>query len=454
MKLLTFILLIFCFSALAHTPEFNKPNLVLVDENKEPIEGVTSSTNFVYCLQKATGQPAGTYYCVQPDIEVIVPEDEQTEPDPDPAPEPEPDPEPAPDPEPEPDPEPIPDPEPDPVPPTAATCEANAAPWNYVNIVAAASSGSLICLEDGLYTNGLTVPSGVTVQAANRNKAEFKGGDSGWTGILVMNGVGATVDGLKFHHASYGSHACVVTGSNNTMKNTTCSHGGSYKHSIPLMIGGVGNLIEDSWFYGEGRYVVQCYGGKDIIIRRNVARWDSTAPNEAYEPNATFSIYACSDVLVENNISLDYGKPATRMDFGGDFYMPAHSGVGLVPNNNKFLGNFAINHAVDTDNRRAIRLDPDMTVTGVVVNDFIVRGSDEAFVFSSSSSSTTVGKCKLTDVVTAGASCTGLALIPDIFPLANEALIKANMCATEERQSTWCTTDLSLSDYIIGTEAP
>ncbi|MCA9299271.1 MAG: hypothetical protein KDA28_09405 [Phycisphaerales bacterium] len=37
---------------------------------------------------------------------------------------------------------------------------------------------------------------------------------------------------------------------------------------------------------------------------------------------ATFSIYNCSDVVIENNISLDYGVPETRMRFGGDFYSP------------------------------------------------------------------------------------------------------------------------------------
>jgi len=310
--------------------------------------------------------------------------------------------------------------------------------------------GDILCLEDGLYTDGLIVPSGVYVKAIHRGKAVFKGGDMEWSSILAMNGENSTVDGLKIHHPDNStSMACKISGRNNTMKNISCSHGGSYKHAIPLMISGSGHLIEDSWFYGEGRYVVQCYGGNNITIRRNIARWDSTQPHEAYEPNAAFSIYACSDMIIENNISFDYGVPKTAMKFGGDFYMPAHEDAGVTPNNNQFVGNFAINHAKNTRNRRAIRLDPDMPVTGTVIDNFIVSGSDAGFVFSSSSRNTEVKRCSLFNVDYIGAECSGPAIIPDIFPLANQKLIRLDMCAQNERQSDWCQSDLNLSEYIL-----
>jgi len=310
--------------------------------------------------------------------------------------------------------------------------------------------GDTLCLEDGLYTDGLIVPSGVYVKAINRGKAVFTGGDMEWSSILEMSGENSTVDGLKIHHPDNStSTVCKISGRNNTMKNISCSHGGSYKHAIPLMISGSGHLIEDSWFYGEGRYVVQCYGGNNITIRRNVARWDSTKPHEAYEPNATFSIYACSDMIIKNNISFDYGVPETPMKFGGDFYMPAHADVGVTPNNNQFIGNFAINHAENTSNRRAIRLDPDMPVSGIVIDNFIVSASDAAFVFSSSSKSTEVKRCSLFNVDYIGANCSGPAIIPNIFPLANQELIRLDMCAQNERQSDWCQSDLNLSEYIL-----
>ena len=101
----------------------------------------------------------------------------------------------------------------------------------------------------------------------------------------------------------------------------SCSHGGTHKHKIPLKLGGTDHLIEDSWFYGEGRYVVQCFLGSGMTIRRNIVRWDQTIAGEPDEPNAAMSNYACADMIWENNISLDYGVPETPIDHCSDICM-------------------------------------------------------------------------------------------------------------------------------------
>ncbi len=265
------------------------------------------------------------------------------------------------------------------------------------------NSGEVLCLNDGIYSQGLDVPSGITVKAVNRGNAEFVGGDASWSSILKMENVGSTIDGLKVHHPeNVNSDACFIGGTNNTMRNTSCSHGGFYKSKIPLRVGGQGHLIEDSWFYGEGRYVVQCFKGENITFRRNVARWDSTAPNET-SANATYSIDNCSDITIENNISLDYGIPETVSNYGGDFYSSQQSYTYPTGNqNNHWLGNIAINHAVATNNRRAIRFDVDTKSFNNVVRDFYVRGSGTAFVSNWNTLGLVVSDCTLIDVAEMG----------------------------------------------------
>ncbi len=337
------------------------------------------------------------------------------------------------------------------------------------------ADGDTICLEDGQYRGGLRVPDNRTVVGLNRGKAVFSGGDRPWSAIVLLDGQNSTVDGLKvFRPDNANSNACKVSGKNNVMKNTSCSHGGRYKHSIPLLVSGTGHLIEDSWFYGEGRYVVLCFKGDNIRIRRNVARWDSTMPDRPSEPNAAFSIYNCSDMTVENNISLDYGIPETPMKYGGNFYSPQNREVYPKGNqNNWYLGNIAVNHSVTTgrkiNNNRGIRIDHATPTVGNVIDDFYLRDIAVGFVISARSNGVKIGRCTLRNVARIGAmgfegkqsklSCSGEADIRHrwqdrkktnipLFPLENEQLIKADMCAAGERQSDWCLSGLDLYHYI------
>lgn len=323
-----------------------------------------------------------------------------------------------------------------------------------------------LCLNDGDYVGGVTVPSDVSLISVNIGGAHLKGGDTDWEAVLRMNGTGSIVDGLKVSHPDgLNSDACYISGEGNTMRNTSCSHGGPHKHKIPLKVTGntegIGNhLIEDSWFYGEGRYVVQCFKGTGITFRRNVARWDSTAPNMLTEPNAAFSIYNCADTTVENNISLDFGESDVK--FGGDFYSPHNYGEWNQGNkNNHFLGNIVVNHDPENLNNRAFRADSTSSApnTGLVIKDFYMRDSIADFVIHNSYKPVVIEDCERVNVtnIDPNIECNGAEFLryqdrekttTPLFPLSNEFKIKQDMCAPDERQSDWCLTDLSLSEYI------
>ncbi|MCF6193686.1 MAG: hypothetical protein L3J46_05055 [Kangiellaceae bacterium] len=332
------------------------------------------------------------------------------------------------------------------------------------------ASGETLCLGDGIYEEIVSIPSTMSLRALNVGKVEIDGRElnAGYQAVLMLHGNNSSVSGIKVHHASRFADTCSIKGEGNHLSSMSCSHGGKHKHKIPLKVSGVGHLIEDSWFYGEGRYVVQCFRGRSITFRRNVARWDSTIPNQRTEPNAAYSIYNCSNITVENNISIDYGLAQTPMKFGADFYGPQNRSIWPEGNqNNYWLGNIAINHAKESKNRRALRLDPSTTLEDNFVTDLYVRGSDYGTGGNSRTSKLKVGRCTMINVKHTGRNgnrrqivCTGPADISKryvdrkktkiaLFPWKNEQLIKNDMCAANERQSDWCGTSLSLTDYVL-----
>ncbi len=327
------------------------------------------------------------------------------------------------------------------------------------------SAGDTLCLNDGLYTQAMDIPSDINVRAVNDGMAEIDGqsqlGEE-WTGALVqMKGNNSSVRGLRVHHASQNADTCMMAGTNQTMRLMSCSHAGEHKHKTPLKMSGSGHLVEDSWFFGKGRYVVQCFTGRNITIRRNVARWDVTTLDTESEPNAAFVIYNCSDITIENNISLDYAYSLQDMRYGGDFYSPQNCNVWPEGNNdNHYLGNYAVNHAAGNSNRKGIRLEADCTSKDNVIKDFYVRGSDYGIAVGSKETGLTLENCTLLDIAISSADCGGRATLgakyvdrvkisEDLFPWPNEAMIKQDMCASGERQSEWCSSNKSLSDYVL-----
>ena len=335
-------------------------------------------------------------------------------------------------------------------------------------------AGDTLCLNDGTYNQAMDIPSNINVRAVNDGMAEIDGlGQYGeeWSGGLVqMKGTNSSVRGLRVHHASTNAHACYMSGSNNTMQVMSCSHAGMQKHKNPIFMTGSGHLLEESWAFGKGRYVVQCFKGSNMTLRHNVARWDITTDNTPTEPNAGFSIYNCNDVTVENNISLDYGLSSQEMRHGADFYAPHNAGEWANNNNNHYLGNYAINHALGNLNRNGMRFDAAGAAVAEnnVIKDFYVNKSNNGVIIPSYITDLEMDNCTFLNIdmsnivggsqnnvgVCNGTSSFGAVYVDrakvsnNLFPWKNEALIKADMCRSGERQSDWCATNLTLSEYI------
>ena len=345
---------------------------------------------------------------------------------------------------------------------------------SFTSAFSQVSIGETLCLNDGVYRQIMDIPSDTNVRAVNDGMAEIDGSDmlGGNTALLSMRGSNSWVRGLKVYHAGELANACAIGGSNNTMIAMSCSHGGHGKHKIPLGMGGTGHLVADSWFYGEGRYVVQCYGGDNITIRRNVIRWDETFLEFADEPHAATSNYSCVDMIWENNISLDYGSPVSvTMKHCGDFCMStesdSHPTLGNQKNENvQYLGNIVFNHDPSTSNNIALRADQKGTGSkNITVKDFIVRDVGAAFVFKTDYQNVTIENCTTIDVNNDGQAegqqincdddalpiryVNGVATSDSLAPWPNEGLIKRDMCDAGERQSDWCQTNQTLTEYLI-----
>lgn len=429
------LLLIITFSAASHTIDFTKPFIVVYREDGTIL---STHTAFEYAEKSILEAGEGVYRVERPSFNVVV------EGHGDPIPPPEPDP--------------IPDPptEPDPPPLPSGSCDAiiNAGD-NIQSSFGLINDGETLCLNDGTYLQAVNVPSNKHIAAVNIGQAVIDGSqlpDANWNyGTLTLEGNNSSATGLKVQFAPLHWDACKIKGTNNRFNAMSCSHGGAYKHKIPLMVGGTGHIIENSWFYGEGRYVIQCYNGNNITFKSNVVRWDKTIAGEPNEPNAAMSNYSCSDMLWKGNISLDYGKPETRMKHCGDFCMSTNTNE---PNLRvQYLANIVVNHAIDTDNNYGLRADQKGTLpsSDITVNDFYVVGSKSIMYFNSLYQNVQINNC--TDKNSVGESgghgsiiCTNDAVISTSYQ--HQDLIKADMCASGERQSDWCKTSLNLSDYI------
>lgn len=75
MKTIIFILLFVLTNSSSAEQSFNKPLLILLDENKNPIEGVTKSTDLLRCGFKAANLGEGTYYCHREDVRIDIVKD-------------------------------------------------------------------------------------------------------------------------------------------------------------------------------------------------------------------------------------------------------------------------------------------------------------------------------------------------------------------------------------------
>lgn len=84
MKIITILLLI-CVSFTVNAKYvFNKPNIILLDRDKQPVPGVSASNSMLKCAWKVSDLPTGIYYCHQPDMKLKVTNNTSPPPEPEP----------------------------------------------------------------------------------------------------------------------------------------------------------------------------------------------------------------------------------------------------------------------------------------------------------------------------------------------------------------------------------
>lgn len=377
------------------------------------------------------------------------------------------------------------DPKPTEPPVTGINCTVTISPSENINSsFGLINEGEALCLEDGTYNQNVVVPSNKTIAAVNINKAVITyEGDDSVKDVLLMAGsnsaaIGLKVVGVTNYYLDQGTDkgnyldACDINGTNNTARYLSCSHAGGYTHSVPLRVSGSGHLIENNWAFGKGRYVIFCGGnGDNITMRQNVARWDSTNVGETNEPNAAYSNYYCHNMIWENNISLDYGVPDTLIPYCGDFCMSTGTRSGEGNRDNRFLGNIVVGHEEGTNNNRAFRADNKSGVTssGLTIHDMYMKDSEVGLVIHPDYSNIDIQNCTSVNFDNDGAIGWGSSVVnvvcddnadvinkynygnktnESLWPWVLEELIKADMCSSNERQSTWCQSNQTLTQYI------
>lgn len=347
----------------------------------------------------------------------------------------------------------------------ASDCRPTHDQGNWAQGLADANPGDRVCLKNGDYPlsepEQVIVPSGVTLQAQDRGQVRFFGGGREWGSILLMEGEGATVDGISFMRpTALAAYTCRVTGRGNRLLNSVCAHGNTeYKHGLPLAVGGSGHVIRGNVAFGNGRYVVLCFMGTDILFEDNIARWDGVAIELESEPHATYQNYACRDTTWRHNLSIDYGRPRQiTMKLCGDFCIGSNEvdGREVTPDGVVLEGNVIFNHDKRSANSRAINLAQkgSKPTRGLVIRDTWVGRTRTGMGFGNFFVDVRVERCTLVDVDKPGwwadrpARCANDARVD--FTWENESLAFAAMCDPRERQSGWCRSGKSLREYITG----
>jgi hypothetical protein len=232
------------------------------------------------------------------------------------------------------------------------------------------SAGDELIIGDGTYTgdnnkidddvpDGLNYNTGITgangdytyIHAENDHEVTLDG--EGQRSLLSFLGKSnIKIEGIRFVRASNGMG---ITNSKYITFKTCAFH--SYTNNKYGKIFGItaihGDyetthssyiLVEDSWFWGNGRYSSYAHFSDHVTYRRNVFRTDGAEGSAEGEPTAGLSIYSASDNIIENNIVLDTTDPSPDGGEKSGFYTTISSCTGNPSvSNNEFYGNIAIN---------------------------------------------------------------------------------------------------------------
>ena len=223
--------------------------------------------------------------------------------------------------------------------------------------LAAMKGGDTLIIRDGTYAGQLVNPPSGSAGNYTTVKAEHTGGVlidgsqlGAWAGTLRLSGVGyIQVEGIKFRSNPSGQDYDVsrIDDGAHHIKILRCAFYDtpSFGNTAGVGIGPNASdiLVEETWAWGYGRYKFLIYQSQRVIIRRCVSRHDYHDPAGWGRQSATYTMYDSTDVLFENNISIDSGL-ADRSNgiLWGGIWSENNAGVN---NRGTYLGNIFLNVA-------------------------------------------------------------------------------------------------------------
>ncbi len=221
--------------------------------------------------------------------------------------------------------------------------------------------GDEVILKDGVYTGSANqidndVPSGTafntSITGANGNYTTIRaendhGATLNDTGFKLVEKDNILIQGLRILKTGGKLDACehITIRRCGIHLTTTSTYGITFGITATYpnyTVKAKRILLEESWFWGEGRYAAYFHITEHCVARRCVFRTDAgQKPHD--DPNSGFALYGAQYSIVENCIVINTEN--ARYDGGGDvggFYVTSGSS-GFPTHGTKLYGNIALN---------------------------------------------------------------------------------------------------------------
>lgn len=203
----------------------------------------------------------------------------------------------------------------------------NAAPWaTFARAMTVLQPGDTLYLEDGIYNQ----PLEITVSGSSGMVITFSAEDDGEaivsttypdSALVIGDNVSyVEVDGINFRNSGPAGSGITNTqgydavhglnigsADNITLRRITALGSSGYNSSVISLSGTTNSLLEDCAASGQGRNVLNILDSDNITVRRCWLSWEGPDTGGGDTPN-TVQVYDSSNVLMENNISVNYSQ--------------------------------------------------------------------------------------------------------------------------------------------------
>lgn len=201
------------------------------------------------------------------------------------------------------------------------------APWaTFDRAMTVLQPGDTLYLEDGIYNQ----PLDITVSGSSGKVITMAAVDEGEviinttypdSALVIEDGVSfVEVDGIDFRNSGPAGSGLTNTrgydavhglnigsADNITLRRITALGSSGYNSSVIDLSGTTNSLLEDCAASGQGRNVLNILDSDNIIVRRCWLAWTGPDTGGGDTPN-TVQVYDSSNVLMENNISMNYSQ--------------------------------------------------------------------------------------------------------------------------------------------------